>query len=724
MFALAWHLILAACSLLLARRFRPETTWPRLVLDALILFYAIMVATVTVLGALSILWPGVITVVLLAVLLATVACTRPDRMLWPRLPTLPPAPAILCAAVVCVYAVTLYLQSFLPPLNSDALLYHLPFARHLYEQQNLSLPLLFFTDLGMTYYPKAGVMPYFMLMHGEREYLLKFAQLPFVLIGALSVYLLMRHVEWRREIAVAGAASFCLLGPVMAQASLCFVDLMMASTFMAALYYFYTLERRDTLLGLLAGGLLIGTKSFALLFLFVVLPLLLPRLRDKLRGPWIWCGGAFLMVIAGYNYWQNLFLTGNPVYPGQVSIAGFTVFPGLYEYARESIVAAFAGLMRHNLGWADASVPALAVLLPFPVLVSVACACRESKLLLYVIAAPWVAIFLYAILVPPYYHGEQVRHLLPAYAASLIGLMYLLQRLRRFGWAVYIVPLILLVPRLENRSVLMGTVIMLAVVSGVYWVCCKFARAIYGIIIPVAGALLFLIVWQIPLLDQVYLENRNLFFRKVYGDRGDIWAFVDKNSGAGKTIAHVGLFYNYTLRGGHLQNTVVYQSVNSPEVLPVHEYPRRTIPVPWTLPQIEGVYRSNPSVDTWLRGLISGKVDWVVVNNASEAIEKRWIRDRPGQFRLIYENSYGAVYALSLAPDQAGGHSGETPATESVHAAAAPGPVGRRITRRSSSNPLSQSGGGFAMLPAQLIQSRSPTGNVPAVHEMIKGQGK
>ena len=67
--------------------------------------------------------------------------------------------------------------------------------------------------------------------------------------------------------------------------------------------------------------------------------------------------------------------------------------------------------------------------LPFSVLVAVAFAYRESKLLLYVIAAPWVAIFLYAILVPPYYHGEQVRHLLPAYAASLIGLMYLLQRL-------------------------------------------------------------------------------------------------------------------------------------------------------------------------------------------------------------------------------------------------------------------------------------------------------
>tara|TARA_B100000809_G_scaffold254729_1_gene292306 strand:+ start:378 stop:2321 length:1944 start_codon:yes stop_codon:yes gene_type:complete len=646
MFALTWHLILAACSLLLARRLRSETTWPRLALDALILFYAIMVATVTVLGALSILRPGLITVVLLIILIATVACTRPDRMRWPRVSALPPVPAILCAAVVCVYAVTLYLQSFLPPLNSDALLYHLPFARHLYEQQNLSLPLLFFTDLGMTYYPKAGVMPYFMLMHGEREYLLKFAQLPFVLIGALSVYLLMCHARWRRQIAVAGAASFCLLGPVMAQASLCFVDLMMTSTFMAALYYFYTQERRDTLLALLAGGLLIGTKSFALLFLFVALPLLLPRFRDKLRGPWIWCGGAFLIVIAGYNYWQNLFLTGNPVYPGQVSIAGFTVFPGLYEYARESIVAAFAGLMRHNLGWAGASVPTLAVLLPFPVLVSVAFAYRESKLLLYVIAAPWVAICLYAILVPPYYHGEQVRHLLPAYAASLIGLMYLLQRLQRFGWVAYIVPLILFVPRLDNRIVLVGSVIILAVVSGVYWVCRKFERTVYGIIIPIAAGLLFLIVWQIPLLDRVYLENRNLVFHKVYGDRGAIWAFVDKNSGGGKRIAHVGLFYNYTLRGGHLQNTVVYQSVNSPEVLPVHEYPRRRIPAPWTLPQIESVYRSNPSVEIWLRGLISGNVDWIVVNNASEAIEKTWIRDRPEQFRLIYGNSYGAVYAF------------------------------------------------------------------------------
>ena len=229
MLALAWHLILAACALLLARRLRPETTWPRLALDALILFYAIMVATVTVLSALSILRPGLITVVLLIILIATVVCARPNRMSWPRVSGLPPAPAILCAAVICVYAVTLYPQTFVPPVNSDALLYHLPFARHLYEQQNLSLPLLFFTDLGMTYYPKAGVMPYFMLMHGEREYLLKFAQLPFVLIGALSVYSLICHAGWRRDIAVAGAVSFCLLGPVMAQASLCFVDLMMAS---------------------------------------------------------------------------------------------------------------------------------------------------------------------------------------------------------------------------------------------------------------------------------------------------------------------------------------------------------------------------------------------------------------------------------------------------------------------------------------------------------------
>jgi hypothetical protein len=652
MLALVWHLMLAACGVLIARHLYKGATLPRLILDSLILFYAIMVTVVTTLGALAILSPPVITVVLVIILAATVAVTRPWSMSWPTAKMMSWPAALLCTATLCVYTVTMDSQSILPPVNTDALLYHLPFARHLLEQQSLSPPPLFFTDVAMTYYPKAGVMPYFMLMHTGREYLLNFAQLPFVAIGALSLYLLMRHAEWRVEVAISGAVTFALLGPVIQQASLCFVDLIMASSFLATLHYLYTQDRRDTLPALLAAGLLVGMKSFALMFMIAALPLLLPALRDKLRDRRIWVGLAFLVLIAGYNYWQNLWLTGNPIYPGQVTIGGIEIFPGIYDYAKNPFIVAALALLKHNLGFTEALGTGVMLLLPFPVLLALVIGRKESKKLLYVMAVPWIAIILYLILVPPYYHGEQVRHLLPAYTASVIGCTYLLQRYDKLRWATYCPPLLLFGLLLRNPVIAVRTIALVLIIVGIFQACVKVRRPVYGVIIPIAGLFLFLTVWRIPLLDQTYNESRNEFFRIMYRDRGEIWAYVDENSDAGKTIAHVGLFLNYGLRGSRMQNTVIYQSVNSLETKLVHEYPSRMVPAPWTAPELESVYRQNPSVEIWLQGLTQKGVDWLLVRKASEAIEKSWIVARPHLFTEIYATDWGIVYSYDSASSE------------------------------------------------------------------------
>jgi hypothetical protein len=336
MTALALHLLLGLAAVMLVRQCWAAAAPTTLALRVGVVFYALMITTATVLGAGGMLTAPVLLAVLLVLVVALAAWTRPWAWAWEK-PAAPPLWLVIVGlAVAAIYIVRLHALSFAPPLNQDGLSYQLPFAVHMQRHADLSRPLLFFLDVSYPYYPRAGTVPYFFMLLAGREWLLNFVQAPFVVIGALAAYRLIRQYGCTQAVAAAGAVTFALLPAVVSQAGQCFVDLLMAGSFLAALCCLAAADEDDLLTGLLAAGLVLGSKPHGALAFLVLVPGILLWQRVLLR-PRNLVGIGFAIAIAGATHWQNLFETGNPLYPGVVEILGVTLLDGRLTFPPQSL---------------------------------------------------------------------------------------------------------------------------------------------------------------------------------------------------------------------------------------------------------------------------------------------------------------------------------------------------------------------------------------------------
>lgn len=110
-----------------------------------------------------------------------------------KLPQIKPVPlniSIFLSFAISVHIIHTITILPLPPLTTDGLLYHLPFAVHYYKTHSISLPNLYFTDIAMTYYPIGGEIFYTFSLFSGKEFLFKYTQFPFLLLGCFSLFLI------------------------------------------------------------------------------------------------------------------------------------------------------------------------------------------------------------------------------------------------------------------------------------------------------------------------------------------------------------------------------------------------------------------------------------------------------------------------------------------------------------------------------------------------------
>ncbi|HOL68149.1 MAG TPA: hypothetical protein PKX93_11895, partial [bacterium] len=262
MLFLLWVLLLTFSSFSLVNRFFRQDEPAEKLLHLLVIFYGLLLVSFTLLGCFHWLKPLWITLSffvfsLLSGLTGRLSLKKNDG------PALRLVGQIAIAFTVCVFLMVVDFQSFLPPLTTDGLLYHLPFAAHYLQTASLSYPPLFFHDIAMTYYPHGGDLLYAFSLFSQNEHLLRFTQLPMVVIASLALYQLMKNQGFSRETSILGACLFSLVRPVAGQTFSCFVDLMLTAWFFSVVYYFSTGQGRKVCLGLVAAGLLISTKNFA-----------------------------------------------------------------------------------------------------------------------------------------------------------------------------------------------------------------------------------------------------------------------------------------------------------------------------------------------------------------------------------------------------------------------------------------------------------------------------
>jgi len=219
----------------------------------------------------------------------------------------------LCV-VLSFYAVVFQYTLTLPPLTTDGLLYHLPFAVHYIKTHSLSIPHLFFSDVAMSYYPVGGDIFYTFSLLSFPEIFVKYTQISFLLIGFLSIFLLMKKNGFSSISSTIAASIFALIIPVFKESCLCFVDLMMCSCFLASIYFFSSNRKEDLIPGILSSSIFLSIKTLSLLFFLPVIPFLFTRKNGYLNKKLLYFSIILLIFCGFYSYIRNFILTRNPFF--------------------------------------------------------------------------------------------------------------------------------------------------------------------------------------------------------------------------------------------------------------------------------------------------------------------------------------------------------------------------------------------------------------------------
>jgi len=596
----------------------------------IIFFYSQILGISITLGLFNLLYP--VNILLFSVFLSILLFPKIRKIKLPELKIIKPKFFILLSVIFSIYISYIFHLMILPPYTTDGLLYHLPFAVHYLKTGSVSLPSLYFTDIAMTYYPIGGEIFYFFSLLSGREFLVKFTQFPFLVLGCFSLFLIMKSFGFSDFLSLVGALFFSLIKPVFLESRMCFVDLIMAATFISTIYLFQKKEKKYIIPGILSLTILLSVKTLSIIFGILTLPFLFFKKEGKIRA-WFYFSLVYLVFFGFFSYIRNFILTGNPLYPAEISFGKFVLFEGPYVYPDVSLLEKFKILFR-VLAFSSMHIDpsfTLKLLLVVFFIISFILSYRKKDLFIFYSLFP-ISILLYSLFIPQNYY--QIRHLLPVYGILCVSLTHPFKKLEYFFLPVF---LYFCIPVLHPEFFLfflLSLIILLIIFFFAFYFKKPILYPFYFLIF------IFTLIFQIEKTTFLYENAKFFLWNNAYKKEVSLWEFVQKNSINGKNIVYVGDFLIYPFYGDKLQNNVYYQSVNSVETLPVHKYkPEKNNSEPF--------YRKNPSYYLWLEGLKKKKIDWIIVKKEGSYIEKEWIEKNKEKFKLIFSSEFADIYEFN-----------------------------------------------------------------------------
>jgi hypothetical protein len=221
----------------------------------------------------------------------------------------------------------------LRPYAYDGLTYHLTTAATWVQRGDLGETTL--SNCCASYPLTADLMfAWPMLLQGS-DALVNTVQLGFAVLGALAVMGIARSAGLANPGAMAAGALFVLTPVVLAQAGTPYVDVMVAAWALAGMHsvirYAVARDRCSVVTGVLAAGMLFGTKGTGLLWAIAiagVLVVLAVRRNRREAATVLLAAVVALAALGSFWYVRNWVERGNPMHPFQVEVAGQVLFDG------------------------------------------------------------------------------------------------------------------------------------------------------------------------------------------------------------------------------------------------------------------------------------------------------------------------------------------------------------------------------------------------------------
>lgn len=235
-------------------------------------------------------------------------------------------------------------QSLLWPVKviSDGPIYHLYFAARWWKEGALNLIATPFGENAAPYFPAVGDLWFTWLMAGwGGDRLAKVGQAPFWGLSGVTAYALARRLGAGSSSALIATAWFLTSTPLLLFAFEANVDMIFVAGYLLAAYFFVRYDfddaRGSTLaIGALAAGGALGSKTIGVVFVPVLLGLAALAVWRR-RTTFLERAGHLVLVftlplvMAGFWYGRNVWLTGNPLYPLHLAVGGKVWLSGWYD---------------------------------------------------------------------------------------------------------------------------------------------------------------------------------------------------------------------------------------------------------------------------------------------------------------------------------------------------------------------------------------------------------
>ncbi|MFQ5417300.1 MAG: hypothetical protein ACE5FL_09670 [Myxococcota bacterium] len=573
-------------------------------------------------------------------------------------------PSLLGVVLMLVVLFALWRGLTHADYDYDVLTYHLTFPARWFQDGAMTLIPTWCGDPAPAYAPLATELYYagLILPLGD-DTLARCGQLPFWLLMLCAVHALTGELRLRRAARNGTVLAVALLPSLAGQAATAMVDVAFAAHLAAVVCFALRLVRRvkpaDAAGLALAGGLLLGTKYLAIVFLVAFLPVLawvkwrcLRVFRARLAKPAVVAALLLAYWIGGYWYVRNFVATGNPFYPFRLAVGRTVLFDGAYgrpqmenspfNLRRRGVPDAFGRTVWQALHASDEPLPAPDdstgvtasfhrwYLGPFGLLAGLFLAAtvavclteprdRPRRLLVHSSIAMSLALFWFLL---PF---QQARF---AWGPLVLGAAAAAQAVRlhrRAGPVVLLLVLFVCWRAFEGEIArglpdsatgwlavgAAGAVILLA--RG--WVSPGATRAASLCRSPAFGVAAFFasVLIAVTLAPDARLRA---FALPRWRFIGPAWAWIDREL-HGKTVAYVGNNVPYFLLGRGFENRVLYVPARESARGRFHDYAAAPeaarLGPPNTSEPVPDRYRMDP--EAWFRNLRRLKVDYVVVNS-------------------------------------------------------------------------------------------------------------
>ncbi len=560
-----------------------------------------------------------------------------------------------------------------PPFGWDCLNYHFVFPVEWLKHGNFFIPSYIGDDPSPPYYPVNGSLYFLWLMLPLKNvFLADLGQAPFFLLAFLSLYGIARKIGLGKGYAFYTAALFILTPNIFRQIEIAYVDVMLAALFFSSINFLLLLYKTFSLPVFIcfavSFGLFLGVKASAVVY--GIFPLLCFALivLGKRREPryalrviaYVCLFVAMVVALGGFSYLRNFLLTGNPLFPADIVIAGKHILRGVMPFANyrnnwTSDDFNIAKLLFHEgmgIQFVIFVFPVLVIALPF--LIARILKKRAHAIDFFITPLPLVLWFSFLFFMPQLW----VRYLYAFVGSAIVAAFYMLKTAKLPE--KYIMSAVAICIFASMVEIARHTELLVSIISSLfifYLLRKKWKWQATKKCLMAALAVLLLVFYFI---NAYYARNefKNYALRSRFPkEETGAWLWLNQNT-SGDRVAYAGRPDVLPLYGSNFKNEAVYVSVNRIHPVRLHDF--IDTKYAWTNDFLalhknlekDGYYRQKPDYYAWLKNLDSEAIDFLLVYSLNQVegnifpLEEEWARSNPRQFSLVFGNDSVRIYKL------------------------------------------------------------------------------